>query len=152
MKQVIDIIKNLTGKDADVKSRLMGGRSNLTFVVLIDNEKYTFRIPGKNAEEFVDRVDELNNINTVDDLEINNKTELLDTKKGYKLAKYVKGTTLQENDDLHHLEVTSLLKILHGSSKRFDKDYKPFTRLTKYEELNGDLTTSYLKPRKSVLE
>jgi len=142
MKKVKDLIKESTGYDAIVLNRLMGGMSNSTYVVEIDSTKYTFRIPGKKAEVFVDRVDEEKNIEVVDSLGINNETVYLNLNNGYKLAKFVEGTPLNELDDLHLDEVASLLKKLHESKLRFEKDYAPFERLDYYESLN-DLSDEY---------
>ncbi|QVK20202.1 phosphotransferase family protein [Mycoplasmatota bacterium] len=152
MRQVTDLIKQLTNKEAAVESRLMGGMSNSTYIVTVEGEKHTFRIPGKKAEVFVDRIDELNNIKMIDDLGINNETVFIDLEKGYKLAKYVEGTPLHELDDLHLSEVAALLKKLHTSKKRFLKDYSPFERLESYESLNNNLSESYFTTKDSFLK
>lgn len=147
MKEVTDLIKELTGKEAEVVSRLMGGMSNRTYIVKIDGKNFTFRIPGKKAEVFVNRVDELANINKVDHLNLNNKTLLVDIDGGYKLAEYVEGTPLNELKELHLKEVSTLLKTLHNAEGLFDKDYAPFERLSYYESLNDDLQDSYFECR-----
>lgn len=151
MKEVISLIKELTGKDATVDSRLMGGMSNRTYIVTIEDKKYTFRIPGKKAETFVDRVEEEKNIKKVDALQINNKTVLLDLEGGYKLAEFVEGTPLNELEDLHLEEVASLLKTLHESDERFENDYDPFNRLSTYELLN-ELSEAYYSTKAEFLK
>ncbi|XMB87352.1 choline/ethanolamine kinase family protein [Mycoplasmatota bacterium WC44] len=151
MREVSELVKRLTDKEATVESRLMGGMSNQTYVVIVDGEKNTFRIPGKNAEVFVDRVEELNNIKAIEGLDLNNKTVLLDIEDGYKLAKYVDGTPLHELEDLHLEEVAELLKTLHNSKDKFLNDYAPFDRLIKYESLNDNLTDEYKELRNEFL-
>lgn len=152
MTEVVNLIKELTGKDATVVSRLMGGMSNRTYIVEMEGKKYTFRIPGKKAETFVDRVDEEKNIKAVDHLGINNNTLLLDLEGGYKLAEYVEGTPLNELDELHLEEVATLLKTLHNSEGAFEKDYAPFERLTEYEALNDNLKEEYFTSRDKFFE
>ena len=51
-----NIIKSVTAKvlgvspsDVVIDDRLMGGMSNLMYVIVVNDEKYTFRIPGKNS-------------------------------------------------------------------------------------------------------
>ena len=44
--------------DAKIIKRLEGGMSNYTYVVECNGKKYTYRVPGKYAEKFVDRNDE----------------------------------------------------------------------------------------------
>ena len=100
------IIKSVTAKALGVDEsnviidhRLMGGMSNFTYVVEVEGAKYTFRIPGKNAEVFVDRQEEKENIAIIDALGINNETIYVDVEKGYKIAKFVEGTPLSEAED-----------------------------------------------------
>jgi len=152
MKEVVELIKQLVGKDATVNSRLMGGMSNRTYIVEMDGKKYTFRIPGKKAETFVDRVDEEKNIKEVERLGINNNTLLLDIDGGYKLAEFVEGTPLNELDDLHLEQVAELLKTLHNAEGSFEKDYAPFKRLNEYEGLNNDLEEGYFEVRNRFFE
>ncbi len=152
MKEVIDLIKKLTGKDAVVDSRLMGGMSNRTYIVTIDDKKHTFRIPGKKAETFVNRDIEKKCIEAVDGLNINNKTLLLDLEDGYKLAEFVEGTPLNELADLHLEEVATLLKTLHNADTRFENDYDPFGRLSEYELLNEDLSEEYFATRQKFFK
>lgn len=147
MVEVVNLIKDLTGKEAKVISRLMGGMSNRTYIVEIEGKRYTFRIPGKKAETFVDRDVEQKNIEMVNHLGINNNTLLLDLEGGYKLAEFVEGTPLNELDDLHLQQVSELLKTLHNAEGKFDNDYAPFERLNEYEGLNDNLQDAYFETR-----
>ena len=65
--------------------------SNLMYVIVVNGERYTFRIPGKNAEVFVNREEELANIHIVDELEINNEMVYFETETGYKLLNSLMG-------------------------------------------------------------
>ncbi len=152
MKEVTNLIKELTGKDSEVVSRLMGGMSNRTYIVKIDGGLFTFRIPGKRAEVFVNRFDESKNIEKIRSLDLNNHTLLLDLEGGYKLAEFVEGTPLNELDSLHLSEVTSLLKKLHNNDGSFEKDYAPFDRLDHYESLNDNLKEGYYITRDKFFE
>ena len=60
--------------DAKIIKRLEGGMSNYTYVVECNGKKYTYRVPGKYAEKFVDRNDEWHYVKEVDKLNINNIT------------------------------------------------------------------------------
>ena len=122
--------------DVTIDYRLMGGKSNLMYLVSAKGKKYTFRIPGKNSEVFVDRKEELFNIQIIDGLGINNKLVYFDTKTGYKLSKFVEGTPLGEMPDpeSHLEEVACVLHRLHDSGLKAHKDYGPYERLEKYEQ------------------
>ena len=119
-----------------IESRLMGGMSNYMFVISVQNEKYTFRIPGEKAETFVDREEEFANINRIEPLHINNDTIYFDCQTGYKIAKYVQGTPLSELEDptTQLTAVADVLKTLHQSTLSAQQDYNPYQRLTRYEQ------------------
>ena len=118
-----------------VKDRLMGGMSNYTYVVEVKHKKYTFRIPGKKAENFVDRVVEKHNIELVDQLHLNNKTVYLDLENGYKIAEYIEGQPMSELNPLEYLHDASItLHMIHDSGLKSDYDYDPLKRLAYYEE------------------
>ena len=135
------IIKEVTSKvlkveldDVNVKQRLMGGMSNYTYVVEVNNILYTFRIPGKNAEKFVDRIVEEKNIELVNSLGLNNETIYLNVETGHKIAKYIEGQPLSELSPLDYLEEASkVLNSIHESGLQSEFDYDPLGRLKLYE-------------------
>ena len=89
IKEITADVFGISPKEIEVVERLMGGMSNYTYVIQIKDKKYTFRIPGKNAERFVDRETEQDNINLVNQLNLNNQTLFLDVESGYKIAEYI---------------------------------------------------------------
>lgn len=142
-----NIIKSVTAKalgvneaDVVIDYRLMGGMSNLMYVIVVNGERYTFRIPGKNAEVFVNREEELANIQIVDQLGINNEMVYFETETGYKLSKFVDGTPLSEveNPETYLEEVSKVLHVLHESGLKAQDDYRPYERLNAYEKLVTD--------------
>ncbi len=119
--------------------RLMGGRSNYTYIIEVDNALYTLRIPGKNGNLFVDRVYEKSNLNKVNKIRINNETIYLNTETGVKVSKYINGIDLESsNINDYYKEVADVLHMVHNSPA-FNNDYKPFDRLAEYESLCYDL-------------
>lgn len=135
-KLVLELAFDVLGVPVELEKRLLGGKSNYTYVVKADQKLYTFRIPGKNAEYFVDRHHELNNIKVSEALNLNNKTLHFDTQSGHKMSHYIEGDILSELDELDENileQVASSLHTLH-SGPLFDNDYKPFDRLEKYED------------------
>ena len=116
-------------QDARIVMRLEGGMSNYTYVVEALGKKYTYRVPGKFAEKFVDRVDEWHNIQEVDKLGLNNVTTYVEILSGEKLAEYVEGTIMSTTDVVSYNEMSvKALKKIHGSDLKF-KDYNAFGRL-----------------------
>lgn len=134
MKEVTSQVLDVNLSDVIIKERLMGGMSNYTYIIEVKGTLYTFRIPGKNAEKFVDRTVEEHNINLVKELELNNETVFLDIKSGYKIAKYIEGQPLSEINPLDHLkEASEVLHKIHESNLKSDYDYDPLGRLKLYE-------------------
>lgn len=153
--QVLDVPK----REIHVLHRLMGGMSNYTYVIEAAGEKYTFRIPGKNADKFVDRIIEQANIKLVEPLGINNHTVYLDADTGYKIAEYVEGDVLSQLNPLDYLkEAAQVLHKIHSSGIRATNDYDPVQRLAFYEshleEFDFDHSDRYhaLKDRWNALK
>ena len=117
-----------------IDHRLMGGMSNYTYVINCDGALYTFRIPGKNADQFVNRTHEQTHITLEESLGLNNETVYFDPETGYKIAKYLKGTPLHEKNPLDYLKQASdVLHTIHESGIESPYPYAPFERLEKYE-------------------
>ena len=120
-------------EDAAIVKRLEGGMSNYTYVVETRGKKYTYRVPGKFAEKFVDRVEEWDNIQEINRLGLNNANSYVEVISGEKLAEYVEGTILSETDIESYNEMSvAALKKIHGSDMRC-RDYNAFGRLSDYE-------------------
>ena len=123
----------LHAHDAKIVMRLEGGMSNYTYVVECQGKKYTYRVPGKFAERFVDRDDEWANIQEVDRLGLNNVTTYVEIRSGEKLAEYVEGTIMSTTDVISYNEMSvKALKKIHNSDLKF-KDYNAFGRLDTYQ-------------------
>ncbi len=136
-KLIRDIVTNALGVEAEgvsVIRRLMGGMSNSTYVVEAGGEHYTFRVPGKHAERFVDREVEADHLKLIESLRINNETVYLDVVSGYKIARYLEGVPMSETGPYEHLEAAAdVLRRVHTSGLKSRHDYDPFGRLRTYE-------------------
>ncbi len=121
------------GKNVEIEHRLLGGMSNYTYVVKMDDELYTYRIPGENAEYFVNREIEKENIKLMEKLNLSNETIYLNTKTGEKIAKYISGVSLHQLNEYPYELVSELLKKIHNSGLIAKNDYNPLERLSNYE-------------------
>jgi len=117
----------------EIIHRLIGGMSNYTYVVKIDDEKYTYRIIGENANKFVDRGIEGKNIKLIESLNVSNDTVYFSSDTGDKVAKYLEGTPLHQSEEFPYEDVADILKQIHESNLKAENDYEPFNRLKKYE-------------------
>lgn len=146
----------LHAHDAQIVMRLEGGMSNYTYVVECQGKKYTYRVPGKFAEYFVDRNDEWANIQEVEPLGINNVTTYVEILSGEKLAEYVEGTIMSTTDVVSYNAMSvAALKKIHNSGMKF-KDYDAFGRIAQYEgyctETGFSFPQEYLDLRKQLDE
>ncbi len=127
-------------KNVKLVQRLMGGMSNFTYIVEADGKKYTYRITGKNADNFVDRDVEEYHLKLIEPLTINNNTVHFDRQNGVKIAEYVEGVPLHEKDPYDYLEqAASVLRKVHHSGEPSIHDYAPFDRLKQYEDYLKDM-------------
>ncbi len=136
-------------QDTTIVMRLEGGMSNYTYVVEALGKKYTYRVPGKFAEKFVDRNEEWHNIQEVDALGLNNVTTYVEILSGEKLAEYVEGTIMSTTDITSYNEMSvKALKKIHNSHMQFN-DYNAFGRLDDYERYCREL--GFTAPEKYVV-
>lgn len=137
--RIAEIIKDaFNTDDFKVLNRLMGGRSNYTYVVEVLGSKYTVRIPGKNGNLFVNREHEMLNLQAVNKLKINNETIYLDTDSGVKISRFIEGDTLLNFEYNNYYEnVSDVLKTVHKMNL-FENNYRPIGRLSMYESFCSD--------------
>ena len=144
----------LHSHNSNIVKRLEGGMSNYTYVVECEGKNYTYRVPGKFAEKFVNRVEEWENIQEVNRLGLNNITEYVEIRSGEKLAEYVEGTIMSTTDVVSYNEMSvAALKKIHNSDLKF-RDYNAFGRLDTYQnyclEMGFAFPQEYLDLRKKL--
>ncbi|MDF9867702.1 thiamine kinase-like enzyme [Bacilli bacterium PM5-3] len=151
-EQIIkDFIKERLNKDAIVIERLMGGMSNYTYLIEIEGEKYTFRIPGKGAEHFTNRKKEIAIMKEIEEYDFLPAPIINDEQTGYKVALYVEGKPLSEITPKPYELVAQMLKKLHNAPK-FMYDYEPLKRLEKYERITSGLDPVYVALKEKWLD
>lgn len=135
--KVIESAEKILNKKVKFVKRLLGGMSNYTCVIQDeDNKLYTFRFPGKNAENFVDRNEEKFNLNLLNDFSLTNQTVYINVENGIKISKFIEGEILSQLDYKKYLKQCALsLRKLHKIDKKCFKDYGKLERLEKYEKL-----------------
>ena len=142
-KIIQDFIKEKLDKEVTVIGRLMGGMSNYTYIIEIEGEKYTFRIPGKGAEHFTNRKQEIAIMKEIEKYDFLPAPIINDEKTGYKVAPYVDGQPLSEITPKPLELVVPILKKLHNAPK-FSFNYEPLKRLEKYEKITSGLDPVYV--------
>lgn len=138
-------------KNPKIEFRLLGGMSNVMYVVSDNNQKYTIRVVGRGAEHFVSREEEIYHLSMFEELGVTNKTLFFDLESGIKIAKYLEGEALSNLIPTDYLkEVAEVLKVVHqGPLSKYDYNY--FERLHKYESINDNLPKEYYQA-KGIIE
>lgn len=138
-----EYVKEKLNQDVEVIDRLMGGMSNYTYIINIAGDKYTFRVPGKGAQHFTNRIQEDEIIKAIEPLNLIEMPIVHDVENGYKIAPYIEGTCLVDIIEKPYSLIASTLKRLH-SHEKFAYDYNPLQRLDKYEKLINKPDPVYL--------
>lgn len=134
IKETCAKVFNTNPSRVTIIKRLLGGMSNFTYIIEVEKTKYTFRIPGKRAEKFVDRDIEKYHLDLIEPLKLNNETIYINVETGVKIARYIEGTPIHELSPFDYLKaVAKTLKTIHKSDLKSDYDYAPFDRLAYYE-------------------
>lgn len=128
----------------EIIKRFSGGMSNFTYLVEDPSteEKFVFRYPGNGASNFVDYEAEKEALDEAYKLGLTTETIYFDVESGIKLANYVEGTNLLEND-IDFEQAKDFLVKFHSSNFRKLKPYDHFGRLEKYESLHTNHVEQY---------
>lgn len=150
LRDVKLIIENQINKDVKVIKRFSGGMSNYTYLIEVEDELYTYRIPGKNSEVFIDREIESKNLQTIKKLKINCENVFINIENGHKMSKYIEGEDLSLSK-VDYNEVASTLKKLHNSNLKAINNYDKLKRLSYYEKLIDNNDEKYNDIKLKVL-
>lgn len=97
-----------------VLERLVDGRSHLTYLLEINDQKIVYRIVGKDGNLFVERKQEFDCLELIKNLDITSKTLYFDVETGEKASVFIEGSTLMAIDFRPHLrEIADIYHRLH---------------------------------------
>lgn len=133
MLKIEEILNKIFGdKNAKVKTRLLGGMMNETYIVTANNRDYVLYLPQGNANDVVDREEEKFVQKIASDLNIASKNIYCDTTKGIKCHEYIEGESLNKISDFDYEKIAIILKKFHSSPIKSNYNYDPFTKLDGY--------------------
>lgn len=114
--------------------RFLGGMSNYTYHVIVNNVNYVIRIANKDGKEFVNYATEKLHLFLVEPSKLTSKTLYYDTHSGVKISSYIPGfnltSTLEKKD---YSGVALLLKALHELPLE-GVSFGQESRLSRYEK------------------
>lgn len=135
IQEFISDLNSKTSSDFHLVDRLLGGKSNYTYIIKNPQEElFTMRIPGDYADLFIDHQNERKNLKEVISLGIAPKTVFFD--ESYKVSQYITGESFTSDiSDEEMSKIVSILKKLHSSKIKFDNSYEHLQILAKYKKL-----------------
>ncbi len=142
MKKVENILLEIFGdRKANIKTRLLGGMMNETYIVTCEGKDYVLFIPQGNANDVVDRNEEKFVQKIASDLEITSKNIYFNTETGVKCHEYIEGVSLNKIDQFDYKKIAEILKKFHSSIIKSNNDYEPFKKLDEYIKQVSSFTT-----------
>jgi thiamine kinase-like enzyme/choline kinase/predicted transcriptional regulator len=136
-----------------------GGMTNKNYKVNIKDKEYVLRIPGNGTEEMINRLEEIDNVNTVRPLGIDANVIYFGKEDGIKIAEYIhngetlNGKTAKKEENM---KLTSaVIKKLHNSNIVFKNRFDVFQKIEEYEVLlnkaNGKNFEDYYEVKEKVM-
>lgn len=159
IKKMLSKILNIS-EDSICSIESIGGMTNKSFKVFINNEYYILRIPGNGTVKIISRPDEKYNSLIANDLGLDTDILYFDEENGVKIAKYINNAqtinpeTAKKKENM--IETTNLLRTLHKSNMKFSNEFNVFKKIEEYEKLlkesNGTNFKDYSIVKQQVLK
>ena len=133
------LLSDVLGVQSYMEAERMGGLTNRTYKVTLDNQKiYTIRLPGEGTEELINRADERISTMLACDLDID--AELLYFgKNGEKVSMYIDGAQTLSSDTIQQTKnlekVALLLRRLHTCKENTGVPFDVFDMAASYENI-----------------
>src|SRR5699024_2389689 len=86
------------------------GMTNRSFIFTVDEDRYIMRIPGEGTDELINRENEYQVYQTINDLKISDDLVYMSKTDGYKITKYIENS--RNCDAFNWNEVKSCLDVL----------------------------------------
>lgn len=128
--------------------RFLGGMSNYTYHVVINDVSYVIRIANQEGKDFVNYASEKLHLFLVEPFGITSKTLYYDTETGIKINEYIEGDNL--STALLPEDYAGVAKVLHAlhALPLEGLDYEKEARLLRYEKLcTSPLSDAYFKTK-----
>ncbi|WP_446470089.1 phosphotransferase [Xenorhabdus stockiae] len=156
IKKIITDIFNLKN-NSDINISLLGGMTNINYLVRVDNKEMVLRLPGKGTKSFINRLNEKKNSELTSLLEINTKVLYFDHNTGLKITEYLKNSISLTPITAKHKEnillVSDRLKNLHSSDLKFNNYFNIFHEFKHYWSLLRNQNIPYnFQYKKDVIE
>ena len=157
--KVKEILLGLFGSENYSELSRMGGLTNHTYKVVIDDDMYSVRIPGEGTEAMINRTDEKVSTKLACEIGIDANLLYFDD-KGVKVTEYIKNAVTMSAESLRDLSniklVAEVLKKLHSCGADTKVSFDVFEMAESYEKIikinNVDMYGDYAYVKSRVKE
>lgn len=159
-EQFISVVKEALQKPKAVVKNLgiIGGMTNLNYLVDVDGKSYIVRIPGYGTSSLIDRAREIQNLKLGSALGINPELVYFNIDSGMKITEKIEcASPLTKEENMHeHLlqKVATIFRKLHYSEEKMNHAFHLFDMMVEYEtlalEAGGDFYAGFEEVKNEV--
>ena len=160
LPRVLELLQKVLGVDSYKIIKRMGGLTNRTYYVMIENgEEYIVRIPGEGTEELIVRKDEKKCTKLACDLGIDADLVFFGD-DGSKVTKYLENAVTMSAETLHEEiyieQIAQIFKKLHSCGVDTKVPFEVFDMATGYEKIiydkNVNMYDDYQEIKETVMK
>lgn len=145
--EVNHLFGELMQKPCTQVTPLSGGVTNITYKVQTADQSYAIRIPGNGTNEYINRPNEISNMEAASTLGFVPAIEYSNPDTGIVITQYIENNIPMCRDDIHNPErlrlICERLGGLHRSQIRFSNAFNIREQLREYQQLLNRLGAVY---------
>lgn len=161
MRKVVDIIREaLDVPESEITNvHALGGMTNINYQASVGNEHYIVRIPGVGTDQFINREEEMKNLEIGVNLGINPEHICINAETGLKITRMIPdaitltSSATKEKETLK--KITDVLRTLHRSDIQMENQFKLYELMEHYEnnaiEANAEFYPNFEEAKEEVL-
>lgn len=156
--EYIDIICNsLNIKREDIShiKAQKAGMTNRSFLFTCNNEQYIFRIPGEGTDQLINRQQEFEVYQQIQDKNICDEIIYINPKNGYKITKFIKQARNCNPDSMNEVKkCMNMLRNFHELDLSVNHNFDIFEQIIYYEKLRSrnSVYSDYEKTKDKIYE
>lgn len=132
-----NIVEHFHCQPSDIKhiKKIKDGMTNNSFAFNIGDNRYVYRHPGHNTDEYINRSAECFSMNVAKNLDLDKSFIVMNEEEGWKLSHFVEGAeNLDYSNEYQVIQALSLLKRLHDANIKSDYDFDVWQKTLDFVE------------------
>ena len=150
----IEKVFNVTNKEINNISILKKGMTNRSFLFECDSKKYIMRVPGEGTDELINRNQEAEVYEAIENIGICDELIFIDPNNGYKITRFIDNARTCDSNCILDLKLCmNKLKSLHDRKLKVNHYFDLFEKIEYYQSLwdgNDSIFRDYIHTKKNV--